>query len=548
MNQNKLRLISLFLILAIGIFLRFYHITTVPPSLSHDEVAIAYNSYSILKTGKDEYGKSYPLLFQSFDDYKLPGMVYINIPAVALFGRTAMGARFTSAFLGSLTILVLYLLVYELMKNHRTNPWLYALSAAFFLAISPWHINFSRQLFESNGALFFLTLATYVLLKSFTNIRLLFISSLLFGVSIYFYYSVRLVIPFIILAYCLINKKQLLTHARLVIVALFIFLLTIMPIGKLMFSPDGLERVSIVSIVNDPNYHTWKDAFVQRYAKNQTRLNKIFFNQKTALIMTAVDNYWKNITPLHIFESGTNTYGLQHPFEIPLIFIGILYMATYAHPAKWIIIAWLISSFLPGALSTNQPNALRTLLAAPIFSLFSGIGAVELLGSIEKRKRLLFGVAPFSLLIIFFMYTFYQSYFIVNPTRNALAFADGYEQMITYVRTHESSYDRIVISGYYWRPYIFMLYWGNVDPIMYQQKGTKNGWGKYVFTGAEWDKNEVFLYNSSYDPKKLVLTTAEKTLFILGSLEYNKNKERYQFINSISGRNEPEVFIAALTK
>lgn len=548
-------LIALFIIIAIGTFFRFHNLTTVPPSLSHDETAIAYNAYSILKTGRDEYGVVHPLLFRSFDDYKLPGMVYASIPAVAVFGLTAMGARFTSAFLGTLTLLIFYLLVYELVHKpsngktieHEKISQTYALVSTLFFAISPWHINFSRQLFESNGALFFITLATYTLLKSRRNIRYLLMASILFGISVYFYYSVRLVIPFILLAYALISKKVLLEHKKFALAAVCVFLFTIAPIGRLMFSPDGLERVTIVSLANDPNYHKWKDIFIQRYATHQNIINKIFFNQRTAFVMTAVDNYWKNITPLQVFESGTNTYGLQHPFEIPLLFLGVLFLFRYENPEKWIFIAWLASAFLPGALSTNQPNALRTLLASPIISLLSGIGAVEFFSVVEKRKRILFGVIPFSLLIMYFLYVFYQTYFIVNPTRNALAFGDGYEQMIEYVTAHEKQYDRVVISGYYWRPYIFMLYWAHIDPALYQQAGnSRHSFGKYLFTGAEWDKNDIFLYDSSYDPKKLVLTTTEKTLYILAYPEFEKNRARYTQIDTISGRHVPSVFIAAL--
>lgn len=554
MNQTKQTFVALFAILVLGTFLRFFHLTTVPPSLSHDEVAIAYNAYSILKTGKDEYGKSYPLLFRSFDDYKLSGMVYASIPAVALFGKTAMGARFTSAFLGSFTILFVYLLVVELMANNRSrsgyrqlqNPHLYALASAFFFAISPWHINFSRQLFESNGALFFITLSTYVLLKSQKTISFLLLSSFLFGISVYFYYSVRLVIPFIVIAYFFVNKKQLLLNKTIVIISAIIFLTSVFPVARLMFSKEGLERVNIVSLVNDPNYYKWKDIFIQRYAKNQNIPNKIFFNQKTALVMTAFDNYWKNISPLHVFSSGTSTYGLQHPFEIPFIFIGILFLVTYPNPFKWVLIAWFAAAFLPGALSTNQPNALRTLLGSPFLSICSGIGAVELFFSVEKNKRFRFGIVPFGLLFIFFFYAFYQSYFIVNPARNSLAFGDGYEQMIRYVKSHETQYDRVVISGYYWRPYIFMLYWGDTDPTLFQREGTRNGWGKYVFTGAEWDKNEIFLKDPLYDPKQLIGTTSDKTLFILASPEYENNLQRYKLIEKISGRHAPSVFVAVL--
>ena len=52
----------LILILALAAFLRFYKIGQVPPSLNWDEVAIGYNAYSILKTGKDEWGVPFPLL------------------------------------------------------------------------------------------------------------------------------------------------------------------------------------------------------------------------------------------------------------------------------------------------------------------------------------------------------------------------------------------------------------------------------------------------------------------------------------------------------
>lgn len=548
----KRKHILLFIILLLGTIVRFYHITSVPPSLSHDETAIAYNAYSILKTGKDEYGIPFPLLFRSFDDYKLPGMVYSSIPAVAAFGTTAMGARFTSAFLGSLTVLLVYLLVHKLFsitgKSRQYNPETYALASAFFFAISPWHINFSRQLFESNGALFFLSLAVYMLLRSLRSVRFLWLAALFMGISVYFYYSVRLVIPFVVLTYWFINRKTLALNKPVAILSLCLFALTILPITSQMFTRGGLERVSIVSLVNDPNFHKWKDVFIRFYAAHQNPISKLFFNQKTALVWTAADNYWKNISPLQVFASGTSTYGLQHPFEIPLIMVGLLFFIAFPQPGKWLLIVWFLASFLPGALSTNQPNALRTLLGSPFFSVCSGIGAVQILKAIDERKRIWYGIVPFGLMLLYFLYTFYQSYFIVNPTRNALAFGDGYEQMIRYVNMHESEYDRIVISGYYWRPYIFMLYWGGTDPETYQKTGSRQGWGKYVFTGAQWDKNEIFLYDSSFDPGSLVLPKPANTLFILSRIEYERNRERYVHLDTISGRHEPAVFIAASAK
>ena len=69
---------SIIVILLIAAFLRFYKLDSYPVSISWDEAAIGYNAYSIAQTGKDEYGQKFPVLFRSFNDYKLPGYIYLD--------------------------------------------------------------------------------------------------------------------------------------------------------------------------------------------------------------------------------------------------------------------------------------------------------------------------------------------------------------------------------------------------------------------------------------------------------------------------------------
>ncbi len=59
----------LIIILIIAAFLRLWRLESIPPSLTPDEAALGYNAYSVLKTGKDEYGKVLPIIFKSFGDY-----------------------------------------------------------------------------------------------------------------------------------------------------------------------------------------------------------------------------------------------------------------------------------------------------------------------------------------------------------------------------------------------------------------------------------------------------------------------------------------------
>ena len=137
----------LLVIIAITAGLRLYKLGDVPVSPDWDETALGYNAYSILKTGRDEYGTFLPLTIRSFDDYKPPLYVYLTVPSVALFGLSVWSTRLPSALMGILAVLGTYFLVKQLLKDKDNNI---ALLSSFLLAISPWHIQFSRVAFESN--------------------------------------------------------------------------------------------------------------------------------------------------------------------------------------------------------------------------------------------------------------------------------------------------------------------------------------------------------------------------------------------------------------
>ena len=139
---NKHRYILLVLIFIVGLFLRFFLLGGNPPSLNWDEASTGYNAFSILKTGKDEYGNFLPLSIRSFDDYKPPLYTYLDVPFVGIFGLTDFAVRLPSAILGTLTILVIYFLVLEffpkigqkqeVFSENRFQQEIALLSAFFF--------------------------------------------------------------------------------------------------------------------------------------------------------------------------------------------------------------------------------------------------------------------------------------------------------------------------------------------------------------------------------------------------------------------------------
>ena len=127
-----------------------------------DEASIGYNAYSILKTGADEYGNKFPLSIRSFDDYKPPFYIYLDVPSIAIFGLNETGVRFPAPLFGFLSVAVIYFLAKEIFimgkKSKREN--------CIALGIFPQesllrHLQFSRAAFEGNLGLFSLCLGSY---------------------------------------------------------------------------------------------------------------------------------------------------------------------------------------------------------------------------------------------------------------------------------------------------------------------------------------------------------------------------------------------------
>src|SRR5581483_10975161 len=135
---KKYRILILVGIIVLAFVLRFWHLNSYP-ALNADEASIGYDAYSLIQTGKDQHGNAWPIDFQSFNDYK-PGLyVYIVLPFVKLFGLNEWSVRIPNAFIGVVTVYIVYLLVKELFGKEKEHL---AFLAALFLAISPWHIQF----------------------------------------------------------------------------------------------------------------------------------------------------------------------------------------------------------------------------------------------------------------------------------------------------------------------------------------------------------------------------------------------------------------------
>ncbi|RJQ25349.1 phospholipid carrier-dependent glycosyltransferase, partial [Candidatus Parcubacteria bacterium] len=115
--SKKIEIITFVIIVAIAALLRLYQIGNVPPSPDWDEVSLGYNAYSIMLTGRDEYGELLPVIMRSFDDYKPALYSYFIIPFIKIFGLNTISVRLPSVVFGIIAVIATYFLTKELFKN-----------------------------------------------------------------------------------------------------------------------------------------------------------------------------------------------------------------------------------------------------------------------------------------------------------------------------------------------------------------------------------------------------------------------------------------------
>ncbi len=199
----------LVVIIVIASFLRLWQMNKVPSSLFGDELDLGYQAYSIFKTGKDYYGNFMPIHFHSLAEWRTPLYLYSAVPTVALFGVSALGVRLPAAMFGILSVYVLYLLVKEISKKESLS-----LISASILALSPWHIQYSRAGFEVTLMILLLLLGLWLFFKSFEKGKYLWLSMACFAFTPWVYSTAKLFTPFLLLFLIFIWRKEIMVISK----------------------------------------------------------------------------------------------------------------------------------------------------------------------------------------------------------------------------------------------------------------------------------------------------------------------------------------------
>ena len=120
----------------LALALRLYQLPTTPPGLYIDEAANGLDVLEILSGQR-------PIFFER-NFGREPLFIYLQAISVAVLGATPFALRLTAAVLGALTAPAIYWMVREAFADAGTDSRWLGLWTALFVAVSYWHINFSR--------------------------------------------------------------------------------------------------------------------------------------------------------------------------------------------------------------------------------------------------------------------------------------------------------------------------------------------------------------------------------------------------------------------
>lgn len=427
---------QLFIILIIAACLRLIYLDKVPNGFFPDEASNAYDAYSILHTGKDQYGNFLPLVFKSANDYREGLYIYLMIPFIQLLGLNEFAARVPSAVLGTLTVLIVYYIA-KLYFNHRV-----ALFSALLLAISPWHIQFSRIAFRAIlfPCLFCLSLLFF--LKSLKQPKYLPIAGFSFSISIFTYQSARIFIPLFLLGLIIIFYRFLYENKSQTFLATAIFLVCFVPQLVFYCSSQGM-----------------------------TRANDVIFSSD---ILTIIKVYFSHFSPDFLFFKGDpnprhlpQNRGELYYFEMLTISLGLFYLIKEQKRENYLLILWLLLAPLPAAL-TSEVHSIRAIVAAPVLAIISGYGVTKIpnILIIKPNKIINFIV----LVVMTISVTFYcHRYFVAYPRWLTNAWLSTLGEVITYADKTANQCIVLDTNVYGEHIYILIPFYTKLDPSQYQQ-------------------------------------------------------------------------------
>jgi len=544
MVKHKNKFLLLLTIVLLAFLLRTINISQNPPALNWDEISHTYNAYSILKTGKDQWGTVLPSIFRVYGDYKLPLYIYLTVPFTALLGLTPLSTRLTSILAGTLLTLTAFKITQQLLKHEKGKLKTYfPYITAFSIALSSWSVFLSRIAVEANLFLLFFTISLYFLIKTPQSLKNLSTSALFYALSLHTYNSSRVLLPIYLLLLFLAYKKSKKGNKNSAngsplpkLIGPTLLLLSISLCGwQTFFSSTGSARYQWVTLLDQGAINRINES---RGASTLSPiLARLVHNKGTYFTKTTIKNHLSHFNPTYLFKTGGDHYQfslpnfwLINPLLAPFFLIGLLCLfhnLSRKTTRRWshlALLVFLLSSPLPSAITRDAPHTLRSIAFLPLIEIASVFGLYKATYFFKKKNsKILFALPATITLSIIITQLAFQKMYGVYAKNYAWAWQYGYKETVEFTKQNYDQYDQIWFTKKYGEPHEFILFYWPWDPASYQND-PKKIWDYH----ASWywvDAFDKFRFINNWEIReKLKEKNPQNTLLITTPGNYTGGK------------------------
>ncbi len=481
MKINKY-LIFLIFVSLVAFILRLWKLGSTPPSLTWDEAAWGYNAYSILKTGRDEYGKFLPLVLKSFGDYKPAIYVYLVALSETIFGLNEFAVRLPSALFGSLGIFLLFLVVKELFADFKGRE-IVALISSFILATSPWHYHFSHSGWEANVLVTISLLGIWLFLKAEKKTPLFYyFSAFSFGLCFYLYQGAKMLIPLIIFGLLVFFWKKVMKISKGTLVASLVILAAMaLPIFFFTFFGGAGGRLKVMSVFSYPRSAEEAEIIAHEAGTTPQSLEfQTFHGSLNYYARGILGRYFTHFSSRFLYFEGDWTNSRHGASDVGVLnYLSIFFLPLGAYflikeKVKGQAFLWylLLLGPLPAALSRDIVQAHRTLFMVIPLTMLTAFGIYCFISLFEKR-HLIFKFSAFSVLILGWLFSFalyLDQFFVHAPIADSAEWLYGYREVVAYIKNKTENYEQVIFTQQYGQPYIYYLLYSAYEPSKYQSQ------------------------------------------------------------------------------
>lgn len=491
--MNKKITISLLIVISLlSFFLTIINFRIPsPPAFNADEAAFGYNAYSLLKTGRDEYGALLPLRLKSFGDFKMPLYSYLSVPFIAVMGLNETSARALNAFLSLFLPLVVYLLTKELFKKDS-----YAIVAAFLTATSLGLHIVSRHAHEGYLAAFLTTLTFYLLVRLLKKMTLT--NTLLFSVSLilmlFSYHPGRLFAGLFFLATCIYAFQQRKVRHFAPLLALMIALIGLFSISDIFYKPERLKSLLFFS----------SSGIQLKVQELKTEGGvRYLYNPLLVGVRDMTFEHLNYFSPQFLLQNGDSNdrfgfkgMGLITPIEYMLFFAGFYFLISKKEDWRFVLFFILFLSPLSASLSWATSSLTRSLFLLIPISIVAAYGIVNIFASQKKPVHLAILCLGIVSLFCFYSLAQWDLYIFHYPRRLTTinSWQSGYKELIQYTQKEYGNTDTFYMTKDLGMPYIFLLFYTQYPPEKYQKQAELTAPDEYGFGQVERFDKYVFTF------------------------------------------------------